>query len=205
MSDTRHSRNPFVFCDMSYQLGDASSSASLITIDRYMTDDFCISNLDLDEKPIIKIFGRSCHQQRNIGFFSSHSIGYQYSGQVAKSRPLTDAMSRILDQINIEFHQQYNGILINHYVDGSNYISAHSDDEKELGRNNGVIALSFGAPRLFRVRDRKTREIVKEVETSHGQLLIMNGNFQSLFTHEIPKQLKIKEYRTSLTFRNHCI
>ena len=33
----------------------------------------------------------------------------------------------------------------------------------------------------------------------------MGGNFQKLYTHEIPIQKKIKEYRISFTFRKHTI
>jgi hypothetical protein len=31
----------------------------------------------------------------------------------------------------------------------------------------------------------------------------MGGKFQELYTHEIPKQTKIKESRISFTFRKH--
>jgi alkylated DNA repair dioxygenase AlkB len=34
-------------------------------------------------------------------------------------------------------------------------------------------------------------------------IIFMSGDFQKEFTHEIPKQLKIKEPRYSFTFRHH--
>ena len=40
----------------------------------------------------IKVFGKPAIQHRSIGFFSDTSIGYKYSGQLAKSIPLTDSL-----------------------------------------------------------------------------------------------------------------
>jgi alkylated DNA repair dioxygenase AlkB len=44
---------------------------------------------------------------------------------------------------------------------------------------------------------------VFDIPTGHGQLLIMGGDFQSHFTHEIPKEKNKDGLRASLTFRHH--
>jgi len=100
--------------------------------------------------PPIKIYERTCYQQRNVGFFSDTSNGYYYSNQLMVSKPTSYATSQLLKLINERFNADYNGILVNKYENGNNYISKHSDNEASLG-NIGVLCISFGAVRNFRI------------------------------------------------------
>jgi alkylated DNA repair dioxygenase AlkB len=152
--------------------------------------------------PEIILFGKTAHQHRSVGFFSNDTIGYQYSGTTAPSQPLTPCLASLLTQVNELFESSYNGILINFYSNGSDYIGAHSDDERFLGPL-GVISLSYGTTRKFRIRDRSTREIVMDVPVPSGALLHMGGDFQKEFTHEVPMEKRIREGRYSFTFRQH--
>jgi hypothetical protein len=45
------------------------------------------------ENPQIQMYGKPAIQHRSIGFFSNTSIGYYYSRQLAKSKPLTENLS----------------------------------------------------------------------------------------------------------------
>lgn len=166
----------------------------------------CVSDVlpYLKERPTIHVFGKECHQQRDIGFFSNTSLGYKYSKKLMTSQPLSPAMNELLLNINDKFGTEFNGILVNTYIDGTQYISAHSDDETGLDPI-GVISLSYGAERKFRIRNKVDKKIVHEENTTHCSLLHMGGNFQELYTHEIPIQKKIKETRISFTFRKHNI
>ena len=94
-------------------------------------------------------------------------------------------------------------MLVNHYVSGEDYISAHSDDEKGLANGGFVASVSWGAERTFRIRDKKTKAVVYELPTTPGTLIAMGGSFQREFTHEIPVQKKVQGERWSLTFRRH--
>ena len=166
----------------------------------------CIIDIEpqLELKPEIIIFGKKCKQQRNIGFFSDKSKGYKYSNKMMESKPLTQAICELLDIVNSEFGTQFNGILVNKYMDGNDYISAHSDDETGIDLN-GVISISYGAERIFRIRKKDTKHIIYDELTTHCSILHMGGNFQKLYTHEIPIQKKIKEPRISFTFRKHNV
>jgi len=104
--------------------------------------------------------------------------------------------------VNIIYHTNFNGILINKYLNGNDYISAHSDSESNCDVN-GVVAISYGSTRKFRIRDKKTKTIVGDFPLNHAEMLIMGGDFQKEFTHEIPIEKKIKEPRISFTFRKH--
>jgi alkylated DNA repair dioxygenase AlkB len=166
----------------------------------------CIIDIDpqLEERPEIIVFGKICKQQRNVGFFSNESIGYKYSKKMMDSKPLSESMSELLRIINMAIGAEFNGILVNKYMDGNDYISAHSDDESGLD-SVGVVSISYGSERTFRIRDKKTKEIMCDESTTHCSILHMGGNFQKLYTHEIPIQKKIKEPRISFTFRKHNI
>ena len=148
--------------------------------------------------PTVKIYGRESIQHRSIGFFSNDSIGYRYSGQLAKSQPLTQNLTEILQMINTKFGTHFNGILVNKYENGLDYIGAHSD----VGVDD-VVSVSFGAVRTFRIRNKTTKKMVVDIPTISGGIIYMSDDFQKAHTHEIPKQTKVKEVRFSLTFRYH--
>lgn len=78
------------------------------------------------------------------GFFSNTSTGYKYSTYLAKSIPLTPSLEKLLALVNAYHHTEFNGILVNEYVNGSDYIGPHSDEERCLDKI-GVIAVSYGA------------------------------------------------------------
>lgn len=164
----------------------------------------CISDIrpQLEERPGIFIYGKECRQKRNVGFFSDKSIGYKYSNKMMQSNPLTKSMSELLGIVNEKMGADFNGILVNEYMDGNDYISSHSDDESGLDPV-GVVSISYGAERIFRIRDKETKHPVCDEITTHCSILHMGGDFQKLYTHEIPIQKKIKEPRVSFTFRKH--
>ena len=166
----------------------------------------CISYVEpqLEERPEIIVYGKPCKQHRNVGFFSDESIGYKYSKKLMASKPLSTSLSDLIVAINKMLGTQFNGILVNKYLDGNDYIGAHSDDETGLD-GLGVVAISYGSERIFRIRNKNDKTIVCDESTTHCGILHMGGNFQKLYTHEIPMQKKIKESRISFTFRKHII
>jgi alkylated DNA repair dioxygenase AlkB len=161
------------------------------------------------EEPPIKIMGKDCRQRRNVAFYSDESEGYKYSGQTMKSLPLSnvDLFPPLLEEINNSLGTNFNGILVNRYINGEKYLSAHSDDENGLDKNNKmVVGLSYGPGiRKFRIRDKNTKEIILDYDQQPKTLLVMQGEFQKEFTHEIPIQKKIKDERISITFRHHIV
>jgi alkylated DNA repair dioxygenase AlkB len=166
----------------------------------------CIKIIEpqLQERPEIIVYGKQCKQNRYVSFFSNSSIGYKYSGKLMKSIPVPEPMLELLISVNKLLGAEFNGILVNKYMDGNDYISAHSDDEKGLD-TIGVVSISYGAERNFRIRNKKDKKIIHNELTTHSSILHMGGNFQQLYTHEIPIQKKIKEPRISFTFRKHNI
>lgn len=58
----------------------------------------CIEEVkdELLVNPPIQLYGKTVYQQRSIGFFSDDSIGYYYSGQLAKAKPLQPHSSELM-------------------------------------------------------------------------------------------------------------
>jgi alkylated DNA repair dioxygenase AlkB len=139
---------------------------------------------------------------RRVGFFSNKFNGNYLHGKmcVAKSKPLPESLSTLLDMINEIFETDYNGILVNEYEDGNQFISRHRDSQNHP--KNGVLIISYGATRTFRVYDNNIKQI-KEIPLVHGQVLHMSENFQKEFEHDLKKEPDIKERRYSLNFHKY--
>ena len=93
----------------------------------------------------------------------------------------------------------YNAVLCNLYRDGNDSVGLHADNELEMGPV--IASVSLGVERLFRLRG-KAGTVVYGQPLPHGSLLIMAGNTQKHFKHEVPKQPKVTEPRINLTFRH---
>ena len=164
----------------------------------------CIAEVEdelVANKPL-RMYGKTVFQRRSIGFFSDESIGYYYSGQLERSKPLGTNSKQLMQLLNERFGTKYNGILVNRYNGGKNYISDHSDDEKNID-DGGVIAISYGAVRKFRIRDKLTKKIIMDIPTTSGSIIHMGGDFQKEFTHGIPIEKKVEGVRYSFTGRKH--
>lgn len=155
----------------------------------------------LDYHPEIRVYGKVCHQQRSVGFFSNDTKGYYYSHKLTASKPMTASLCELLSFINTYFGAEFNSILVNKYESGEEYISAHADDEAGLDQSVGVVCLSVGATRNLRIRDKATKKIVANVPTKGDEMLQMWGDFQSKYTHEVTKEASVRGSRISFTFR----
>ena len=175
-------------------------------------------------EPSIRTYGKDGVQHRNILFLSDESKGYKYSGQLMPSEPLDTIpiAKKFLLAVNDFFNTDFNGILINIYIDGTKYIGAHSDDESALDpETNLVLGIVYGpATRPFRLREKQSGSIVrfssklceecgvaisqkKEYLARSRDLIAMEGDFQKFFKHEVPADKSILEERISLTLRRH--
>jgi alkylated DNA repair dioxygenase AlkB len=191
--------------EMRYLIKTESSFLAVIEHDFGDLLERCNESIEgkLVQRPVITLFGKNVEQPRNIGFFSNESIGYKYSHKVMLSQQLSEPLSELLNLINEMTDSNFNGILVNEYPDGTYKIGAHSDDEGGLSRNGLVVCVSFGASRKLRFKDKATKATVMDVQTRNNEILIMGGDFQKNYTHEIPQEKKVKESRISYTFRTH--
>ncbi len=92
----------------------------------------------------------------------------------------------------------YNAVLCNLYRDGNDSVGLHADAEPEMG--SVIASLSLGAERVFRLK-RKDGSVAFSERLPQGSLLIMAGNTQKHFKHEVPKEPGVTQPRINLTFR----
>jgi alkylated DNA repair dioxygenase AlkB len=77
-------------------------------------------------------------------------------------------------------------------------VGLHADAELEMGPV--IASLSLGATRTFRLKARDGTVAFSE-GLPGGSLLIMAGQTQKNFKHEVPKEPRVTQPRINLTFR----
>lgn len=155
----------------------------------------------------IFIYGRLIPQPRLIGFVGASVLKYTYSGRTFTSTIWSDQIACLCYRVNVYCNTHFNSCLINYYRDGNDSIGWHSDNEKELGDNQCVAALTLGSServmkfRPLNTKYRATHGANFSVNLRHGELLVMQGNTQRSFMHSIAKTATEVGPRMSLTFR----
>ena len=95
----------------------------------------------------------------------------------------------------------YNSLLANLYRDGNDSVGWHSDDEKELGTNPMIASVSLGASRRFSLKPQDKSRGPLHIELHSGDVIIMGGETQHHWIHQIPKTRMPVTARINLTFR----
>lgn len=146
------------------------------------------------------LFGRKRTLSRKVAWMGDAGFTYSYSGTSKTASPWSPALWLIRERVEQLCAHRFNSCLLNLYHDGSEGMGWHSDDEKTLGRNPVIASVSFGAERIFKLKHRKSGEVVS-VLLEDGSLLVMKGETQHHWVHTMPKTKKITTPRINLTFR----
>lgn len=150
----------------------------------------------------IKLYGKTFLVPRMTAWYGYDNFNYSYSGIHCNPNPWTSELMEIKASIESYLPQeQFNSVLLNLYRDGKDSVSWHADNEKELGENPTIASVSLGAVRRFDLKHRYLPGKNFKIDLLPGSLIVMNGEFQHFWLHQIPKQLKVKTPRINLTFR----
>lgn len=114
---------------------------------------------------------------------------YRFSGLLHPAKPLHQSFQPFLEWANTipETCGGFNQVLVNFYENGHHYIGPHTDNESQLIQKSPIMSISLGETRTFRLRNAQTKSIVKDIEMHNNSFIIMCGNIQREFTHEVPK------------------
>jgi len=148
----------------------------------------------------ITVYGKTHPQPRLTCWFGDRA--YSYSGITMHPDPWNPHLLKLKKKIEATTGHKFNSLLVNFYRDGSDHVSWHADDERELGPNPAIASLSFGETRRFQLRHRFKKDletITLDLET--GSLLLMSGSIQRHWVHRIAKTAKPLGGRINLTFR----
>ncbi|WP_198405760.1 alpha-ketoglutarate-dependent dioxygenase AlkB family protein [Chitinophaga caeni] len=152
-------------------------------------------------KPI-KIFGKEIMQPRLTAFYGDPGTSYTYSGLQQAAIPWHPALSGIKRKIETACPEPFNCVLANLYRDGQDSMGWHRDNEESLGACPTIASVSLGASRSFQMRDYATKSTRLSFELGNGSLLIMSGETQQYWEHQVPKSKPISSPRINLTFRH---
>ncbi len=153
------------------------------------------------QQDAIKIFGKVYPQPRLTALFATNDKPYSYSNITMMPKKLTIELKQIKTDIEAVCGHEFTTVLLNLYRTGADSNGWHADNEKELGKNPMIASLSFGATRLFHFKHRTIKEEHYKLHLDHGSLLIMKGEMQHFWLHQIPKTKKKVDERINLTFR----
>jgi alkylated DNA repair dioxygenase AlkB len=153
----------------------------------------------------ITVYGKEYPEPRLSAWYGEEGCGYTYSGLLHAPLPWTPLLLSIKSHIeSIANGVVFNSVLANLYRNGADGVAWHSDDEPELGPAPVIASVTFGQSRPFQLRHRRDKLLKYSLLLPHGSLLLMRGETQRHWQHQIPKSAKPMQARINLTFRVVC-
>ncbi len=149
----------------------------------------------------IKIFGKIYAQPRLTALYANNEKPYRYSNITMYPKKFSTILLLIKSQVEKYTNLDFTSCLLNLYRDGQDSNGWHADNEKELGENPIIASISFGAERFFLMKHRHDKSQKLKIKLENGSLLLMKGETQHHWLHQIPKTKKMVGERINLTFR----
>lgn len=153
------------------------------------------------EQQEISVYGKTHLQPRLVAWYGNAGASYTYSGLTLRPslwiKPIVE-IKRVCETISGTL---FNSVLLNLYRDGNDTVGWHSDDEPTLGPNPTIASVSLGTVRRFDLRHKSTKETVK-TQLPSGSVLLMSGDLQAEWSHQVPRTKKVDAPRINLTFRS---
>lgn len=118
-----------------------------------------------------------------------------------KPLPFNNDLFEIKHAIETQTRTGFTSCLANLYRNGNDSNGWHSDNEIELGENPIIASVTFGEERLFKFKHKFDDTAKLNLNLQHGSLLIMTGQTQHFWLHQLPKTTKNINNRINLTFR----
>ncbi|MDX2001897.1 MAG: alpha-ketoglutarate-dependent dioxygenase AlkB [Chitinophagales bacterium] len=151
----------------------------------------------------IRLFGKEIVEPRLVAWYGEKEAAYVYSGKPLQPLPWTPLLQELRQKLQQHLQVPFNAVLCNLYRDGNDYMGWHSDNEKPMGHKPVIASLSFGAVRDFQLKHRSNKLLpVIKLSLEPGSLLVMKGDTQKYWKHQLPKRQSVKAPRINLTFRN---
>jgi len=149
----------------------------------------------------INIYGQQHLVPRLSAWYANHGKSYQYSGIRLQGLPMLPTLTKIKQKVEAVSAVKFNSVLANRYRNGADGVGWHADDEPELGSEPVIASVSFGEERSFQLKHKEDKHLKGSFMLPHGSLLIMRGQTQEKWLHQIPKSAKQLQERINLTFR----
>ncbi|PXX23286.1 alkylated DNA repair dioxygenase AlkB [Arenibacter sp. ARW7G5Y1] len=149
----------------------------------------------------ITVFGKTHPQPRLTALFGDNSKPYSYSNITMHPHLFTAELLELRNKLKTEFGIHFTSSLINLYRNGKDSNGWHADDERALGRNPVIASISLGQVRYFHLKHKLKKDLKFKLLLEHESLLLMKGETQHCWYHQIPKTSKNIQERINITFR----
>ena len=153
------------------------------------------------QRETFSIFGRQVDAPRTLSWFGDAGLNYRYTGIDHRATGWPEPLQRLKTQVEHTAGQAFNFLLLNRYVDGSEHMGWHRDDEH--GCRGDIASLSLGAPRRFSIDQSIPQQLAsqqsqrKTLVLGSGSLLVFDGRQR----HCLRPTKKPCGIRINLTFR----
>ena len=140
--------------------------------------------------------------QQILVAFASEDISkkYVYSGVTLHTHS-TLAMQNFLKIVNSKLNTSFNSILMKKYISEIPFATADVDnDNNVVDATGGSVTIFYGFGRVLRICNKTTNQLVKNVKIAKCCVLQMGGNFQELYTYEVPVVKNEVKNRITFTF-----
>ncbi len=155
------------------------------------------------QQDTLEMYGKPIPIPRLNAWYGDAGADYSYSGIYLRPLVWTPLLSSLKANVESFLNSRFNSMLANFYRDQNDSVAWHSDDEKELGYQPLIASLSFGQSRRFSLRHKSDPALnTVHMELEGGSLLVMAGETQSHWQHQVAKLTAPCEGRVNLTFRH---
>lgn len=153
------------------------------------------------QQEYINIFGKTYPQPRLTAFYANNEKSYSYSHIKMDPLPFNKDLLSIKHLLERYLDVEFTSCLANLYRNGQDSNGWHADNEKELGKNPVIASVSFGSQRTFQLKHRRDKAQKAKLILHPGSLLLMKGETQHNWLHQVPKTKQKVGKRINLTFR----
>lgn len=149
----------------------------------------------------ITVFGKTYPQPRLTALFGDSNKPYSYSNITMYPNSFPKVLLELRGKLEDETGIRFNCCLLNLYRNGQDSNGWHADDERELGHNPSIASITLGQERYFHLKHKEKKELKHKLLLEHGSLLLMKGETQHFWLHQIPKTTKPIKERINITYR----
>lgn len=148
----------------------------------------------------VRMYGKLITTRRKVAWFGDEGAVYKYAGIARAPLSWLPELNELRNKVGAACGTVFNSCLANLYHSGSEGMGWHRDNEPDLVKHGVIASVSLGAARRFDFRHRETRTKIS-VMLEPGSLLVMAGEVQDHWEHQLPVAKKILQPRINLTFR----
>lgn len=137
-------------------------------------------------------------------FDRPYTYGQGAGVRTYEARPSHPVIDLFRDQIEVEAGVRLEGCFLNLYLDGSDSLGWHADDDPKIDHNRPIAVITLGSGRDIAFKAQTPGSHPERLFLEPGSLLLMRPGMQQTHYHAIPK-VKPGEPpvgpRISLTYR----